>query len=444
MSKSITQTDLKAIAGTVKKDDSARNFAERAVTTNGISKATENNFSSTTNPTVFSDEIKTGSVMDQKQSGRCWLFAALSTVRHQIAVEKKIENFELSSSYCYFWDKLERANIFYEKVISSRSQKLEEPKLVHLFNAPQEDGGWWEYAASLIAKYGVVPKSVMEESFSTTNSQQLNKVLNTKLRKDAVVLRQISQNASDKEIQGIKKPMLSEVYRMLTIAIGTPPTVFDYAYRDTDGTFHREQGLTPLQFLNKYSKHNFDDYVSLMNYPSPTRSFGATYSLEGGCNLIGGKNTLFLNVDISTMRDLAYKQIKLGEPIFFGCDIGVGANKKGYMSNDTYDFESAFNVDLSFDKADRLATRESTACHAVTITGMDCLNKKPVQWKVENSWGEKVGNKGYFTMSDEWFKDDGFVVVIRKSLLDAKLKKALNTQPVIIPDWDPINMFSPR
>lgn len=439
MSHSVTPTMLAKMKSSINPDDSRRNLAERAVTVNGIYSASESNVLSATNTMVFSDEVSTGSVTNQKESGRCWLFATLNTIRHQIEKDHKIEDFELSESYSYFWDKLERANTFYEKVIATSSDSLEDRHMVHLFAHPQVDGGWWEYSAAVIEKYGVVPQSVMPESIATSKSNQLNTLLNRKLRKDALELREAKSKKSV-DTQALKDSKLAEVYRILTIAIGTPPESFSFSFKDKDKKLHREDSITPKEFLSKYGKRNFDDYVSVVNYPSVDRPFMQTYTFEGGGNVTDGKVPLFLNVDIETLKALTLKQIKSGEAVWFACDTQVNINKKGYMSSEVYDFKSTFDVDFDFDKADRLAVRDASVDHAVTITGVDCVNDIPKQWKIENSWGDDIGHKGYFTMSSEWFDANGYVVVIRKDLLSKELQDVLTKPPIQMPDWDPLNM----
>jgi len=443
MNQSITPKILKNLASKIDPNDAIRNLAERAVTTNGIYVVSENNALSAVNTTVFSDEIETGSVTDQKESGRCWLFATLNVIRHQIAADCKIDDFELSQSYSYFWDKLERANTFYEKVIATASEPLENQSMIYLLENPQVDGGWWEYSSAIIEKYGVVPKSIMPESIATSKSGQLNTILSRKLRKDAIALRSLMvAGSSSEKVQATKEEMLAAIYRILTIAIGTPPESFSFVYRDKDKKYHREDSLTPQEFLKKYSKINFSDYITITNDPTPAKSFEQTYVFAGGGNVIGGQRPLFLNTDMETLKKLSYKQIKSGEAVWFGCDVGTDTNKKGFMSSDTYDFESTFNVDFAFSKSERLMMRDASVSHAMTITGVDVVEGVPTQWKVENSWGSDYGFKGYHTMSNDWFDANGYVVVIRRDLLSKKLKDALEKKPVVIPDWDPINTTS--
>lgn len=444
MTKPITLSTIKSLSSTIVPTDTSRNLAERSVTTNGIHAASENNALSATNTTTFSDEIETGSATDQKQSGRCWLFATLNIIRSQIAKDFKIDDFELSQSYSYFWDKLERANTFYERVIETAGSSLEEHEMIRLLKYPQEDGGWWEYSASLITKYGIVPKSAMPESVSTSKSYELNTVLNRKLRKDALALRTaISEGTANKKIEETKQSMMAEVYRMLTIAIGTPPQKFDFIYRDKDKKYHRVNDMTPIKFLQKYAEFDPNNYISLVNDPSPAKVYEQSYIFKHGGNVIDGIAPVFLNVDMETIKKLTLQHIKKGEAVWFACDVDKDSNKKGYMSTDTHDIGGTFGVDFTFSKADRLLMRDASVSHAVTITGVDLKEGVPVQWKIENSWGTDVGQKGYYTMSSDWFDEHGYVVVVRRDLLSAKLQAALKKKPIVMPDWDPLNMHLP-
>ncbi len=440
MSKAITPALLEKFA--TQTQDSQVSVMQRAVTKNGIYATSENNVLSATNTTVFSDEIETGSVTDQKQSGRCWLFAELNVIRHQIAKDAKLDDIELSQSYSYFWDKLEKSNSFFEKMIEFADQPLDDRWVARFFEWPQGDGGWWEYAVSVIEKYGVVPQTIMPESISTSESHQLNALLDRRLRKGGLELRKlVAEKKSDADIQKAKEEMLSDVYRLLTIAIGTPPQHFDFVYKDKDKKYHRDAGLTPVTFLKKYYKKSFDDYVVVLNDPSPSKTYLQTYQFQHGGNVVDGLEVKWLNLDMEAIKDLTFQQIKKGESVWFGCDIFTDVNKKGFMSLDTYDFNGTIGVDFSLNKAERLESRDSSVNHAVTITGVDVVDGKPAQWKVENSWGDERGAKGYYTMSNDWFDKNGYVVVIRKDLLSEAQQKALEKSPVMIPEWDPLNQL---
>ena len=263
MSKQITNVQVAAFSKSLQKDLSYK-VLQRAVTTNGIYAASENNFLSRDNTTVFSDEIETSSVTNQESSGRCWLFAELNVIRHQIVKDHDMEDLELSQSYSYFWDKLEKSNMFFESIIATANSSLDDRYVARLMEWPQGDGGWWEYAVDVIEKYGIVPKHVMPESVTTKKSGQLNVLLDKKLRKGGLELRQMVEQKSDSgAIQKRKNELLAEVYRFLTVALGTPPETFTFSYKDKKKKLHRDVDITPLAFLKKYHDVSFDDYAVL-------------------------------------------------------------------------------------------------------------------------------------------------------------------------------------
>jgi bleomycin hydrolase len=412
---------------------------QRAVTMNGIYVSSENFAASATNTIVYSNELEEGKITDQKDSGRCWLFATLNILQHDIAKTLKLENFELSQSYSYFWDKLEKSNQFYEQIIATADKPLDDRFVDFMLSAPQYDGGWWEMSTAIIKKYGVVPKHIMPETIATSKSNQLNVLLNKKLRKDALVLRSKVTSQSVDEVQKYKEELLKEVYRFLTITIGTPPQSFDFSYKDKDKKFHRDIGLSPVEFLNKYVSLSIDNYVSIVNDPSHTKEYLQTYTVDDAKNVVGADSFNFLNVDIATFKDLATKQILAEEYIWFGCDIGANATKKGYLGLDVYDFNGTFGIDFSISKAERLLTRDTSMNHAVVISGVDIVDDKPIQWKIENSWGDEYGHKGYYSMSTDWMEQNGYAVVIRKDLLSDELREALKKKPIAVPLWDPLN-----
>lgn len=431
MTASLTPDLIKKLATRL---DASHKVMQRAVTKNGIYDSSESNTLSATNTTVFSDEVETGGVTDQKQSGRCWLFAELNTIRHQIAKDFKLDDLELSQSYSYFWDKLEKSNMFFERIIATANDPLDDRYVARYFEWPQGDGGWWEYAAGVIEKYGVVPIEVMPEAKTTTESHQLNTLLDRKLRQGGLKLRELKTAA---ERQNLKESLLADIYQFLTIAIGTPPETFDFSYKDKDKKLHRERGITPVEFLKKYYKKSFDDYMVLLN--DPTKDENQPYQFEHGGNIVGGREVRWLNVSMPVLKKAVHDQIKKGEGIWFGCDVLTDVNKKGFMSLDTYDFNGTFGVDFTLTKGERLQSRDSSVNHAMTIVGVDVVKGKPTQWKVENSWGEDRGKKGYYTMSNDWFDKNGYIVVVRKDLLPETVQKALDKKPILIPAWDPLN-----
>ncbi|MGL9903800.1 aminopeptidase C, partial [Enterococcus sp. DIV0802c] len=309
---------------------------------------------------------------------------------------------------------------------------------------PQQDGGQWDMIVSLFQKYGVVPKSVMPESANSSNSRDLNNYLNKLLRKDATVLREMIAGGETAEaIQAKKEEMLEGIYQFLAISLGTPPKEFDFEYRDEENNYHIDQQLTPQLFYDKYIGVKLDDYVSIINAPTKDKPFDRSYTVEMLGNVVGGKEVRYLNVDMSTFKQLAIAQLEQGESVWFGCDVGQSSTRdSGVMALDVYDMDDLFDVDFTMTKAQRLDYGESLMTHAMVLTGVDLVDGKSTKWKVENSWGEKVGNKGFFVMSDDWMNEYTYQIVVRKDLLSKEQLQAFNEEPIVLAPWDPMGALA--
>lgn len=419
--------------------------SQRAVIKNGILESSENHYSKVLNTPVFSIDLETGNVSNQKQSGRCWMFAALNTFRHDIAMKFKMKDFELSQNYTFFWDKFEKANYFYENILATAKEELTSRKVAFLLQTPQQDGGQWDMLVALIQKYGIVPKEVMPETHSSSSSRALNTYLNKKMRKDAIRLRQlVSEDATEKQIEDEKDKMLRGIYSILATSLGTPPTEFDYEYRDADNEYHIERGLTPQTFYDKFIGADLNDYISVINAPTEDKPYNQMYTVEMLGNVVGGKEVRHLNVDMPTFKELAVAQLKAGESVWYGCDVGQSSTRDtGIMATDVYDVDSTLSVDFSMTKAERLDYGESLMTHAMVLTGVDIVDNQPTKWKVENSWGDKVGTKGYFVMSDSWMDEYTYQIVVRKEFLSDELKKVVQDDKVTLLDpWDPMGALA--
>ncbi|MCB5951592.1 C1 family peptidase [Enterococcus sp. BWT-B8] len=417
---------------------------QNAVVKNGITESAETQEAQVENVQVFSVDLSTGKAADQKKSGRCWMFAALNTFRHKMIDSFRLKEFELSQNYTFFWDKYEKSNYFYENIIATADQNLDSRKVAFLLATPQQDGGQWDMIVSLFKKYGVVPKYVMPESRNSSNSQDLNKYLNKKLRKDAVTLRKLIEAGEAPElVQEKKTEMLGEIYNFLAISLGTPPETFDFEYRDEDKEYHIDKGLTPLSFYEKYIGVDLDDYISVINAPTKDKPFNKTYTVEMLGNVVGGKPVKYLNVDMPVFKQLAVQQLEQGESVWFGCDVGQSSTRKsGIMALNAYEIDELFDIDFSMTKAERLDYGESLMTHAMVLTGVDVIDGKSAKWKVENSWGEKIGNKGFFVMSDAWMDEYTYQIVIRKDILTNELLKAWNEEPKMLAPWDPMGALA--
>lgn len=444
MSKAISQEQLQNFQADLDKHE-GHEVNERAVTKNGILSVSADYRSEVAMDRVFSIDIDTGKVADQKRSGRCWMFAALNTMRHSMREKLHMkDDFELSQNYTFFWDKLEKSNYFLENVLQTAELPTSDRKVAWLMQTPQQDGGQWDMLVALIQKYGVVPQTVMPETFNSSNSMEINKQLNLKLRKDAVELRElVAANKSDADIQKAKEKMLNEIYRMLAYTFGEPPANFDFEYRDTDNNYHRIENITPQEFFKKYVGWNLDDYVSIINAPTADKPFNHMYTVEMLGNVLGGRQVRHLNLDMQTFRKVAIEQLKHGESVWFGSDVGQESDrKKGIMDTNLYHQDELFDVDFSMSKAERLDYGESMMTHAMVLTGVDLVDGQPTKWKVENSWGDKVGEKGFFVMSDDWMEEFCYQIVVNKKYLPKDLQEILKEEPTVLAPWDPMGALA--
>ena len=418
---------------------------ENAISHNGLLASLEKRGAAVENTPVFSLDLTKDKVSDQKASGRCWMFAALNTFRHKMIAGFQLEDFELSQAHTFFWDKYEKSNWFLEQVLATADQELTSRKVKFLLDTPQQDGGQWDMVVALFEKYGVVPKSVYPESISSSNSRELNQILNKLLRQDAQILRELAaKGAESAELQAKKEELLQEVFNFLAMNLGLPPRQFDFSYRDKDNNFHSESGLTPQVFFKKYVDLKLDDYVSIINEPTADKPYGKSYTVEMLGNVVGSKPVRYLNVEMDRLKELAIAQMQAGETVWFGSDVGQSSNRKaGIMADGMYDFTSSMDIQLTQDKAGRLDYSESLMTHAMVLTGVDLdENGKAKKWKVENSWGEKVGNKGYFVASDSWMDEYTYQIVVRKEFLTEAELAAYEAEPIVLAPWDPMGALA--
>ncbi len=426
--------------------DTKNIIARNAVANNPVDKVAVDPDAASRMRHTFSHRIDDWKVCNQEKSGRCWIFAGLNTLRIRAAKKMKLKDFELSQAYTMFWDKLEKANHFLESIIETADEEIRSRIVMWLLDHPISDGGQWHMFTNLIRKYGVVPKDVMPETFNSSNSQYMNRFITLKLREDALTLRDMHKKGlSNDALRERKTEMMSEIYRMLAIHLGEPPTKFDWEYKEEkdDKNFYRDSGLTPIDFYNKYIGVNPDDYACLINSPTTDKPYKKLYTVRFLGNVIGGEDIKYLNIDIETMKAAAAKQITDGEPVWFGCDVGkMSSRESGILDPDMYNFELLYGTKFKLDKAGRLDYGDSRMTHAMVFTGVDIDNGKPIRWRVENSWGEKIGNKGFFTMSDHWFNEYMYEVVVQKKYIPGELLPVLETEPIVLPPWDPMGSLA--
>ena len=418
---------------------------ENAISHNGLLVSLEKRSSAVENTPVFSIDLTKDKVSNQKASGRCWMFAALNTFRHKMISDFQLEDFELSHAHTFFWDKYEKSNWFLEQILATADLELTSRKVKFLLDTPQQDGGQWDMVVSLFEKYGVVPKAIYPESVSSSNSRELNQILNKLLRQDAQILRELVKDGVDPStLQEKKEELLQEIFNFLAMNLGLPPRRFDFSYRDKENHFHSENNLTPQEFYRKYVDLHLDDYVSIINAPTADKPYGRSYTVEMLGNVVGSKPVRYLNVGMDRLKELAIAQMQAGETVWFGSDVGQSSNRKaGIMDEGIYDFTSSMDLRLTQDKAGRLDYSESLMTHAMVLTGVDLdEDGRSKKWKVENSWGDKVGNKGYFVASDAWMDQYTYQIVVRKEFLSAEELVAYEAEPIVLAPWDPMGALA--
>ncbi|MGD1818211.1 MAG: aminopeptidase C [Pleomorphochaeta sp.] len=419
--------------------------SKNAVINNGIMQSAKSINSIIENTHEFSIEVKTGKITNQKQSGRCWMFAALNVMRLEIMKTLNLETFELSQAYPFFFDKLEKTNHFLENIIETRDEDVDSREVAFLLKDPLGDGGQWDMFASLIDKYGVVPKTVMPESFSSSQSKVMDKLLTTKLREFAYQIRKAAKkNTTIEDLRNQKEEMLNTIYRMLSISLGEPPKTFTFEVKNKDDKFIRETNISPKEFYDKYINMNMDDYISIINAPTDDKPFNNTFSVKFLGNVQGGRPVKYLNLPVEELKALAIKQLQNNEAVWFGSDVGQSSDKEtGIMDLDIYDLNNLFNTEFNLNKGQRLEYGESLMTHAMVLTGVNLdENGKSNKWRVENSWGDAPGNNGYYVMSDKWFNEFTYQIVINKKYLSKAQLELLEKEPIILKPWDPMGSLA--
>ncbi|MRH71511.1 aminopeptidase [Lactobacillus reuteri] len=423
----------------LKKEFHSRKDAEiiaRAIQKNGIKAASEDPTASERLHRAFSYEIKTGKPTNQRHSGRCWSFAALNTLRHKFATKYKFKDFELSQNYLFFWDRIERANMFFQKIIATADKPLHDRTVDFYLSFALNDGGQWANAASIIEKYGVVPEYVMPDTHNTKDTSDVAEVFDSLMRKDAIELRAMVQtNASAAELQEAQERMMGDVYKIAAYSFGEPPAKFDLEYRDDDKKFHQVLGLTPLKFYHEYFDTNLSDYVVVTN--APDHEMDRSYLMPAQDSVVDGLPIKFVNVPFVELQEGAIKQLQAGETVWVGNDVLQQMDRKrGLMDAKLYHREELLDVDFVMDKKHRLETKQAVVSHAMTLTGFDMVNDQPTRWKIENSWGKDNGDNGYFVMTQDWFEEYTYEAVINKKYLSDRVKKVAESESVTLPAWD--------
>jgi bleomycin hydrolase len=391
---------------------------------------------------VFSIQLDKWTATNQGGSGRCWMFAAMNLFRVGAMEKLNVANFEFSQTYPLFWDKIEKANYFLEAMIDTADRDIDDRTVKTLLSRPVDDGGQWNMFIDLVNKYGLVPKSVMPETESSMNTGSMNGVLIEKLRYGAKKLRDMAAaGVKPAELRAAKEEILNVVFRVLTIHLGEPPRTFDWQWKDKAGKTRRERNMTPQKFAAKYITVPLDDYVCLVH--DPRNPIGKTYTVEYLGNIVGGNMVTYLNIDVELMKQITFKSLQDGEPVWFGCDVGKDIHTgKGLWDLSIKNLDALYNTVFDVDKASRLEYCMTAMTHAMLFTGVDVVGGKPRAWRVENSWGADKAKAGFYRMNDSWFNEHMFEIAARSKYLPAKLKAALVKKPTTLPAWDPMGSLA--
>lgn len=436
----ITKEDLREIRGSFVKDaptKAAQNILTQNanISANAIDLERNNEIDH-----FFKYRVKVSGITNQKQSGRCWMFTSMNALRPSIMEKFDIKNFDFSHNYLYFWDMFEKSNLFLENIIATKDKPMDDRAVSYLFSSPVGDGGVWNLYLNVAKKYGVVPKEVMPETAHSENTTQLLRLMKESLRRSGYNLREMAVNgAKSKDLQVAKKEALKDIYRLLALCLGEPPTDFTWRYKDKTGKIVTLES-TPNEFYRSITPEDYnpENYIMIMN--DPTREYYKIYEIDNYKNTIEGINWIYLNLPIEDIKTAALESIKNNEAMYSSSDVGKFLNReKGILDPKLYDYESLLGIKLDMEKKARILTRQSGSSHAMLLIGCDTdQDGKPVKWEFENSWG-MTGNNGYLTFTDEWFNEYIFRVVIHRRFLDDKAIKSLDQKPIKLPMWDYMN-----
>ena len=410
-----------------------------ALNTTSISVLAENAENMAMIDTHFSDEVRTKGITDQKSSGRCWLFSGLNVLRAKMIDKYDLGDFTFSQNYVFFYDQLEKANLFLQGVIDTKDLPFEDRKVDWLFQNPIGDGGQFTGVSNLITKYGLVPADAMPETLCSNNTSAMSTQIKTLLRQDGLKLRAAGKKA---DLTAMKTDMLKEVYRILCLCLGVPPTEFQWARYDSKGNFVSEKTYTPLSFYEEFVNADLENnYVMVMN--DPTREYFKVYEIDYDRHVYDGENWVYVNLPVEKIKEMAIASIKGNTAMYFSCDVNKFLNsKKGVADLNNYDYASLLGVEFTMNKTERVMTHASGSSHAMTLKAVDIKNGKPVKWMVENSWGASSGYRGNIIMTDEWFDEYMFRLVVEKQYVPADVMALLKQKPIMLPAWDP--MFLPE
>ena len=425
--------------------DPAQRLAMNAVTSSGVVKSATDVEALKKQVHEYSLQLKSGAITNQHHSGRCWMFAALNTMRFGMIKKLKLESFEFSQVYPLFWDKLEKSNYFLENILSTLEEATNSRVIAFLLMSPLGDGGQFDMFAGLVEKYGVVPKDAMPETACSMDTHEMDKYLTLKLREYAASLRGDHRKHEPMErLRAQKDAMLSTIYRMLTICLGFPPETVNLLAHDKNDKLIRDDGLTPQSFYKKYVSWDLNDYVSLINAPTADKPYNKAYTVRFLGSVHEARPVRYLNLPIQVLKNAAIAQMRDGEPVWFGCDVGQRSlREQGVMDVTSLALDQLFGTPFPLTKEERLDYGESLMTHAMVLLGVHLDEQgKPQRWRVENSWGKDRGKDGYYLMSDDWFSEYTYQVVVHKKYLSQEQRKQYEGELTVLEPWDPMGSLA--
>ena len=393
----------------------------------------------------FSHRVESKAITDQKSSGRCWMFTGMNVLRNKAIRQHKLPaDFQFSQAYLFFYDQLEKSNLFLQAVIDTYKLPMDSQEVEWLFKNPLSDGGQFTGVANLIDKYGLVPGDAMPETFNTNNTSAIASLLKLKLREDGLQLREMAaqKGMTPAKLQAKKTEMLGTIYRMLALTFGEPPAQFTWNQKNAKGEIVSTETYTPMSFYEKFAKTDFSKFYMVMN--DPTREYYKVYEIQYDRHVYDGQNWKYLNLPMEKIAPMCIASIKDSTMMYFSCDVGKFLDRdKGLMDMNNYDYASLMGTTFGMNKEQRVRTFASGSSHAMTLCAVD-LDKdgNPIKWMVENSWGSNYGHQGFLIMTNDWFNEYMFRVVLEEKYIPADIRAMLDQKPIMLPAWDP--MFAPE
>jgi bleomycin hydrolase len=440
----LTMQQIGMLRGSYKADPTNKAL-RNAINANEINKLAQNYDNNTAFDAHLSNTVLSKAVSNQESSGRCWMFTGMNVLRNKAIRKHNLpDDFQFSQCYTFFWDQLEKSNLFLQAILDNRAKSMEDETVQWLFKNPIGDGGQFTGVANLVTKYGVVPKDVMPETYNSNHTSKISELIKLKLREDGLILREMCNNKgiTEQKLQATKMEMLETIYRMLAYTFGEPPTEFTWTQRNAKGEVVSTEKYTPMSFYNKFVNEDFSNYYMVMN--DPTRDYYKVYEIEYDRHVYDGENWKFLNLPMDEIAAMAIASIKDSTMMYFSCDVAKFLDRdKGYMDVNNYDYGSLFGTTFGMDKKQRVSTYASGSSHAMTLCGVDLdANGNPTKWMVENSWGSNRGHNGFLIMTNEWFNEYMFRLVVEAKYIPSATLKLFDQKPIMLPAWDPL--FAPE